>query len=44
MVKTKQEKLKSQQPSLWQRSNEKVLSFLHASCFLGPRFLGVLLF
>lgn len=44
MVKTKQEKLKSQQPSLWQRSNEKVLSFLHASCFLGPSFLGVLLF
>lgn len=44
MVKTKQEKLKSQQPSLWQRSNEKVLGFLHASCFLGPSFLGVLLF
>ncbi len=44
MVKTKQEKLKSRQPSLWQRSNEKVLGFLHASCFLGPSFLGVLLF
>ena len=44
MVKTKQEKLKSQQPSLWQRSNENVLGFLHASCFLGPSFLGVLLF
>lgn len=29
---------------LWQRANEKVLSFLHASCFLGPSFLGVLLF
>ena len=44
MVKTKQEKLKRRQPSLWQRSNEKVLGFLHASCFLGPSFLGVLLF
>ena len=44
MVKTKQEKIKRQQPSLWQRSNEKVLGFLHASCFLGPSFLGVLLF
>ena len=29
---------------LWQRANEKVLSFLHASCFLGPSFLGVLMF
>ena len=29
---------------LWQRANEKVLSFLHASCFLGPSFLGVSLF
>ncbi len=28
----------------WQRANEKVLNFLHASCFLGPSFLGVLLF
>lgn len=30
--------------SLWQRSNEKVGNFLHASCFLGPSFLGVALF
>ena len=29
---------------LWQRANEKVLSFLHASCFLSPSFLGVLMF
>ena len=29
---------------LWQRSNEKVANFLHASCFLGPSFLGVALF
>lgn len=29
---------------IWQRANEKVLNFLHASCFLGPSFLGVLLF
>lgn len=29
---------------IWRRANEKVLSFLHASCFLGPSFLGVLLF
>lgn len=29
---------------LWQRANEKVLSLLHASCFLGPSFFGVLLF
>ena len=29
---------------LWQKANEKVLTFLHASCFLGPSFLGVLMF
>lgn len=29
---------------LWQRSNEKVGNFLRASCFLGPSFLGVLVF
>lgn len=29
---------------IWQRANEKVLNLLHASCFLGPSFLGVLLF
>lgn len=29
---------------LWQRANEKVLNILHASCFLGPSFFGVLLF
>lgn len=29
---------------LWQRSNEKVGNFLWASCFLGPSFLGVLVF
>lgn len=44
MVRTKRAKTNKNVPSLWQRSNEKVLSFLHASCFLGPSFLGVLLF
>lgn len=30
--------------SLWQNSNDKVRELMHASCFLGPSFLGVLLF
>ena len=30
--------------SLWQRCNDRIRSFLHASCFLGPSFFGVLLF
>lgn len=30
--------------SLWRRSNEKMGNFLRASCFLGPSFLGVLVF
>ena len=29
---------------LWERANEKIRGFLHASCFLGPSFLGVMLF
>jgi len=29
---------------IWKRSNDKIRSFMHASCFLGPSFLGVLLF
>ena len=28
----------------WERANEKIRGFLHASCFLGPSFLGVMLF
>ena len=44
MAKTKTRQPNKKARSLWQRSNEKVLSFLHASCFLGPSFLGVLLF
>jgi len=42
IIKTKKQNRGSR--SLWQRSNEKLLGFLHASCFLGPSFLGVLLF
>ena len=28
----------------WARANDKVRNLMHASCFLGPSFLGVLLF
>ena len=28
----------------WQRSNDRMRELLHASCFLGPSFLGVLVF
>lgn len=31
-------------PSLWDRSNDRLRELMHASCFLGPSFLGVLLF
>ncbi len=29
---------------LWKKSNAKVLDFLHSLCFIGPSFLGVLMF
>lgn len=44
MQKIRQKQLKRKAGSLWQRSNEKVRNLLHASCFLGPSFLGVALF
>ncbi len=43
MIKTKVHKMQAPH-SLWSKSNDRVRDLLHASCFLGPSFLGVLLF
>ena len=44
MTKTTHPKPHSPKASLWTRSNRRLRELMHASCFLGPSFLGVLLF
>ena len=44
MTKTTHPKPHSPKASLWTRSNQRLRELMHASCFLGPSFLGVLLF
>jgi len=44
MVKTKRLQPNRTGPSLWKRLNKRLGELMGASCFLGPSFLGVLLF
>lgn len=44
MTKTTKTRKRPSAGGLWQQSNEKMGNFLRASCFLGPSFLGVLVF
>ena len=44
MVKTKHPQPNIRRPSLWKRLNKRLGELMGATCFLGPSFLGVLLF